>query len=331
MTSNTPSLRISLLDNSSHSLKRGYELWYQGHTTRDGWLLKEATFWIHHGIELALKQLLVQTNEYLVFDKVDEAVRKLVYLRRQPGMTNAGVLDLFEQDENGIVSVSFHNLIQRAALMLNLSELEEGAPLRTNIDELTRYRNKIVHFSIEMNVNEVSSLLSDILEPLLQLLASEVQDANFVNNSIPEIRRRAQPVRDLSQYYEVESVRRVERLLRKFNGQHVSGSLFSLEGDIVLPVFVGVAASTGAVDIGADIKAQSSSETWLVELKTRLVSGFIERTFDYLDRASKAIPNAKVWLVVMSEISPLHREKVKQHGFLVSSLDDIARLEQIVL
>ena len=61
----TPSLRIGLLDNSCHSLQRGYELWHQRQTTQDGWLLKEAVFWIHHGIELALKHLLVQTNEYI--------------------------------------------------------------------------------------------------------------------------------------------------------------------------------------------------------------------------------------------------------------------------
>ena len=42
-------------------------MWSKGRKKGDALLLKEAIIWIHHGIELSLKQLLVQTNEYLVF------------------------------------------------------------------------------------------------------------------------------------------------------------------------------------------------------------------------------------------------------------------------
>jgi hypothetical protein len=332
MTTNPSSLRIGLLDNSAHSLQRGYELWYQGQTTHDGWVLKEAIFWIHHGVELALKQLLVQTNEYLVFDKIDDAVRKLTHLRRQNGMANAGVLDLFNQDESGIVSVSFHNLVQRVAIMLNIRELEEGAPLRTYIDELTKYRNKIVHFSIEMNVSEISSLLSDVLEPLLQLLAREVKDANFKTNSIPAIRRRAQPIQTISHNYEIESISRIERLLCKFNGQTVSGELFGLDDDVVLPVFTNVNQSPhGSRDYGLDIHAKSASETWLIELKSRLSLAFIDRILLQLNRASQFAINSKIWLVVMSDVSPVYKERIKEKGIQISSIDDIVRLEQLLL
>jgi len=332
MTNNQPNLRISLLDNSAHSLQRGYELWYQGQTTQNGWVLKEAIFWIHHGIELALKQLLVQTNEYLVFEKIDEAVKKLAHLRRQNGMANAGVLDLFNQDESSVVSVSFHNLVQRVAIMLSIRELEEGAPLRTYIDELTKHRNKIVHFSIEMNVNEISSLLSDVLEPLLQLLAREVKDANFKRNGIPAIRHRAQPIRTINYNYEIESISRIERLLRKFNGQTVSGELFGLDGDVTLPVFTDVNQSLhGPKDYGLDVRAQSTSETWFIELKSRLSLAFIDQIILQLNKASQSAANSKVWLVVMSDVLPAHKERIKEKGIQISSLDDIVHLEQLLL
>ena len=163
------SLRIGLLENSCHSLKQGYGAWNKWQAAQDKWLLKEAVIWVHHGIELALKQLLVQTNDYLVFENVDKAVEELARLR---GKGNAAVsaLDLFEE-EKSITTVGFQKLIDRCAVMLNLADLTKGAVLRSRIDELTKYRNKTVHFQVEIVPAEVSTLLSDILDPLLSLLS----------------------------------------------------------------------------------------------------------------------------------------------------------------
>ncbi|WNO10504.1 hypothetical protein [Teredinibacter sp. KSP-S5-2] len=187
------SLKIGLLDNGAHSLKRGFEMWFQWKDSGDAWLLKESVIWVHHGIELLLKQLLVQTNEFLVFQDVNKAVERLGILRKKPGMEDAGVLDLFENDDK-VMSVGFRNLIERTAITLPIDELSDGAFLRRKIDQLTRYRNKIVHFSVELNVVEISSLLSDTLNPLLSLLAENVKDQKFVLKAIPEIRRLVQPI-----------------------------------------------------------------------------------------------------------------------------------------
>lgn len=323
----TPSLRIGLLDNSCHSLQRGYELWSRGQQTQDVWALKESIIWIHHGVELALKQLLVQTNEYLVFEQIDEAVRKLAHLRRQPGMSGAGVLDLFDHDDT-VVSVGFRRLIQRAALMLDIAELAEDAPLRTYVDELTRYRNKLVHFSVELNIAAITSLLSDLFEPLLVLLEREVDEVDFVQNCIPEIRRRAQPVRKLDMTLAVESERRIARLLQLFSGQQIPGELLGREGIIVLPVFSRVeeAGPTSRVDIEAD----GVDENWIVEVTLRLtprLSEIVER----LERARSSYGDAKVWLVIMSEIPHRNKLDLAQKGYLVSGLPEIVRLEQILL
>ena len=198
MRTQPSSLKIGLLDNSYHSLKRGYEMWNEWKESDNPWLLKESVIWVHHGIELALKQLLVQTNEFLVFQDVNKAVEKLGSLRKKKGMEKAGVLDLFEHDDT-VMSVGFKNLVDRTAITLSIPELAENADLRLKIDKLTKYRNKIVHFSIELDINIVANLLSEILEPLLFLLASEVKDENFKNVRIPEIRNIAQPVQKFSE------------------------------------------------------------------------------------------------------------------------------------
>jgi type I site-specific restriction-modification system R (restriction) subunit len=205
MANESPSLRIGLLDNSYHSLKRGYEMWSQWKKTEDAWLLKESIIWVHHGIELALKQLLAQTNAFLVFEDVNKAVQSLGNLREKKGMEKAGVLDLFDNDDK-IMSVGFRNLIERAAVTLSIPELTKNASLRQKIDELTKYRNKVVHFSIELDIASVSNLLSEILDPLLYMLEREVLDVAFTKNRIPEIRKIAQPVKKFSEQFRQEIV-----------------------------------------------------------------------------------------------------------------------------
>ena len=205
MTNSINSLKIGLLDNSYHSLKRGYEMWSHWHKSEDAWLLKESIIWVHHGIELALKQLLVEKNEFLVFDDIDRAVDRLRILRKNKGMENAGVLDLFDQDDK-IMSVGFRNLVERTAITLPVPELAEKEPLRLRIDELTKYRNKVVHFSVELDIAAVSNLLSDILDPLLSMLSREVKDINFRNVAIPDIRNKARPVQKFSEQFRLDIV-----------------------------------------------------------------------------------------------------------------------------
>ena len=205
MENQNPSLRIGLLDNSHHSLKRGYEMWSLWKKTDDAWLLKESIIWVHHGIELALKQLLAQTNAFLVFENVDAAIENLGKLRKKTGMEKAGVIDLFDNSDK-VKSVGFQNLIERVAVALSIPELAKNAPLRQKIDELTQYRNKIVHFSIELDITAISNLLSDILDPLLSMLERGVKDDNFIRNRIPEIREIAQPVKKFSEHFRQEIV-----------------------------------------------------------------------------------------------------------------------------
>ncbi|MDM8547760.1 hypothetical protein QUF61_14810 [Candidatus Venteria ishoeyi] len=193
----TPTLHIDLLTNCCHSLQRGYELWEEGQDSNNGWLLKEAVFWIHHGIELALKQLLVQTNEFLVFSDVDKAVDKLAKLRRaSPDKT---VLDLFDE-KDAPLSVGFKDLLPRCAIMLNLNELAENQVLQQSIEELTRYRNKIVHFSIRLDIGKVVRLLAEILTPLIRLLESRISEP-FKTDCLPKIKQHVRNTEVLAQIF----------------------------------------------------------------------------------------------------------------------------------
>ncbi len=343
MNQQTPSLRIGLLENCYHSLKRGYELWGEGQRKQDAWLLKEAIIWIHHGIELGIKQLLVQTNEYLVFEDVDKAVRQLTNLRKQN--PDVSVLDLFEQ-ENPAFSVSFHKAVERAAVMLNLDDLSERSKLRTNIDELTKYRNKIVHYSINIDFDRIVVLLSETMTDFLGLLETAIEDNNFSKVYIKEIRQASLPLTKRFLLLEKEAITRIVNLMHYFNCQKVTGYLFGSNEDIILPRFKSInqnfAQQLENRAVYLDIKAETENkEVWIVEVKRGSMNtsmnhdviaqlNYYKSSFIEISKELN-VSDIKAWFISLNEgFNILRKEEFKEAGILVSSLSDIEKLEEII-
>lgn len=185
MTTNGSKLEVGLLDNACHSLLRGFEFLGTSINEQDKLLLKEAVVWIHHGIELSLKYLLVQENEFLVFDNIDKAVQKLGILRKKQA-SQMGVLELFQHSETPY-TVGYGKAIERAAMMLDLQELAKNEPLRKQLDKLANFRNQIIHFTIDIYIDEVTGMLVRLMRPFLGVLKREVNDENFVSEWIPRI------------------------------------------------------------------------------------------------------------------------------------------------
>lgn len=237
MTTTATPLKIDLLTNCCHSLKRGYELWEQWYNTQDDWLLKEAIFWIHHGIELAFKQLLIQTNEFLVVEELDKAVDKLVKAGSSPS-PSVGALALLEQE--AIYVVGFQKLVDRCAIILHLDPLrvkKEEKNLRAKIDELTSLRNKIAHFAVELQIQTVANLLADILAPLLKLLEENLKDDNFTQKCLPELRNKVQTVKMVNEFFGISPALMVpwftgrEEVLQQLDDQLKQHGTAILTGD----------------------------------------------------------------------------------------------------
>lgn len=331
MPKDEASLKIGLLDNASHSLKRGYEQWHHGREAKDPMMLKEAVIWVHHGIELTLKQLLVQASEYLVFENIDEAISKLDKLRkRSAALEQATVLDLFEHGQ-GAFTVGFSKLLERVAVMLDVTELRQGAPLRRSIDDLALYRNKIVHFSVTINVAEVAVLLFDILDPLLSVLDREIADARFKSTCIPDLRRLAKSVTDFSQDLVVESEEQIKRILYQMRGRVVDGELLGTTDPVLFPEFVEISRG-GTAEIVSDLEARSSTEDWVVEIKLRipfLNLGIVLEQLEalggfYRERTGR---EPKVWLVVLGGLPATVKSELGKSGIFVSTRDDLIQLE----
>ena len=343
MNQNKSSLSIGLLDNCYHSLKRGYELWniVKERNDRneinpdDGWLLKESIIWVHHGIELAFKKMLAQVNECFIFEKLDDEKfwRALGKYKKDnkdyiaiEGTNNISIIHLFNEDVDS-KSISFTQALTRAVLMLDIEELSDKpkkTDFRKSIDRLTNYRNRLIHFSLDLNIDEVTVLLGELLEPLLTLLKTHIKDSNFTDNYLPKIRDTAKGVQELAKTKTEKNQERIINIMKAFKGKEVPGHIFNQEDDrFRLPTFSKVQKTQNiAVDIIGHI---SGDEKWLVQIKIGTLFFMGDLPYFKTEKYGKCI---KKWLVFLTPVDSSKIERLKEAGLLVSSLKEIEELEK---
>jgi len=344
MNPNKSSLSIGLLDNCYHSLKRGYELWNivnerndrNERNADDGWLLKESIIWVHHGIELALKKMLAQVNECFIFEKLDDEKfwRALGKYKKNnkdyidiEATNNISIIHLFNEDVDS-KSISFTQALTRAVLMLDIEELSaqpNKTDFRKNIDRLTNYRNRLIHFSLDLNIDEVTVLLGELLEPLLTLLKTHIKDSNFIDNYLPKIMETAKGVQELAKTKTEKNQERIINIMNAFKGKEVPGHIFNQEDDrFRLPTFSKV--KTNKKNIAVDIIGHiSGDETWLVQIKRGTLFFMGDLPYFKTEKYGKSI---KKWLVFLTPVDSSKIERLKESGLLVSSLKEIEELEK---
>ncbi|MBD2726691.1 hypothetical protein H6G96_10200 [Nostoc sp. FACHB-892] len=328
-------LRLSLEQNCYHSLKKGYTLYNEADKTKDGWLLKESLIWIHHGIELGIKLLLVQTNEYLIFENVDIALTQLLTLRQaQP---NATILDLFEEPESPR-SVTLITAMKRVAIMLKISDLLKDSELEKNIILLNEYRNKIVHYSVNLEFETVHPLVLKAVEQFLSLLENNIKDEQFIKDYLPEIRRIDIPMRSLFEIVTKNVKNRILTLINLFDGQKVSGKLFNLEQDISLPKFeIESLNITEEAYYRVIVEAETlNKEKWIVILQAgvpnhhliqSLYHTVLTRKITQQDQQEKTI----IWLINFSGqhlIKNTICETFQKWDVLISDQGNLQKIEQ---
>jgi len=158
--------KITLLQNGVHSLERGFQRFDEYLREGDAFLLKEAIMFIHHGIELLLKQLLAQANEFLIFSDLRQVVRKQQQAKKQ----SVHLLDL----EDPPHTATYLDVIERVDAFLDVPEFDAG--LQKALRELNRWRNMLEHYAIEADREAILRLLADIRVPLLAVFKAHIPD-----------------------------------------------------------------------------------------------------------------------------------------------------------
>lgn len=165
MVKNNDEFRITLLENGIHSLERGFDSVDEYlRKEEDEFLLKEAILFIHHGIELLLKQLLAQESRFLIFSNLRRVVKKQRHANQES-------IDIFSL-ENPPHTITYRDAIDRVDAFLDAPEFNHH--LQHDLRELNRMRNQIEHYAIRTGKVETVRLLSKIRAPLIELFEAEI-------------------------------------------------------------------------------------------------------------------------------------------------------------
>lgn len=317
-SSNVQRFTISLRENGIHSLERGVTA-YADYTARgDKLLLKDAIMFLHHGIELLMKEILVQTSPYLIFEDLTKAAQKQREADKQS-------IDIFSL-KNPPKTVTYEEAINRVAVFIKPAELSEQ--LVNDLIELNRLRNQLEHYAIEADESDLVKLLSDLQDPLLELFEKRiggVKKSTFqkVNQGFARARMAA------SQAYAQEQV--VADLMKKFRGQKVSGKLFNFDSEVTLPQFSKVEREFESLS-GLprwDIIGKGDEVSWLVEVKGKSGIETLLQTINFMGNY-KRLPRTQAWLVVFNEISSEITSRAKLNGIFITGQNEWLELAKTI-
>lgn len=321
--------QISLRENGEHSIKKSLESYSEYEKTKDQMLLKDAILFLHNGIELLMKEMLVRENEYLIFVDLKDVKTKQKEARKK----GLGIFFI----EYPPKSVTYEEAYERVEAFINPPELNET--LLKYLGKLNRLRNQLEHYAIDADKEEVVQLLEAIHKPILNLFEKHLGPLTQLQT--PQIIEAWQSITNSQQLFKRVN-HEVAELIRKFNGQKVSGSLFGLEGKITLPKFdsiiendyINVDGVNGSMQIGVDIFASSigsagkASTKWVVETRpagTQRILLTIQQLSFYAKQTG-SIP----WLVIFDNIPDSARKDAKNLNVMTSNRQDFETLSQLV-
>jgi hypothetical protein len=314
-----PSFKISLKENGLHSLWRGIEAYQKYARTQDKWLLKEAIMFVHHGIELLMKEMLARHSEYLIFDDIGpDTVKK----QKKANREEIGIFYLPKPPK----TATYLDAISRVEAFIQPQELDEA--LATRLYELNQLRNQLEHYAIEADAERIVKLLGNIREPLLDLF--EAQIGGVKKEEPREVSSTWVDIKNIASEALLKEVE-VAEMVQHFQGQEVPGSIFNFDGVIVLPTFKKVAQGVRLNELRRteiDILAESDSETWVIEVK---IGRFLRsQGLHRVSAVSSALGNARPWLVFFGELQDSMRELARDLGILLTGYQEWQELKTLI-
>jgi hypothetical protein len=312
-------LTISLRENGLHSLWRGIDSYGIYDEKHDKLVLKDAIMFLHHGVELLMKEILVAHSPFLIFEDLKDAASK----QKQANDSGMGIFFL----EKPPKTVTYEEAIKRVSAFIQPPELTEK--LQNDLKELNRFRNQLEHYAIETDKELITQLLAALHEPLLNLFERQLGSIRKVQ---PErVNRVWREVEDKARFYNMAE-KEVFELVEQFNGQKVPGQLFNRAGEFTLPEFEKIypnhLLSTNGIQHEFDIFCEGKEGNWVVEVK----GGHIARleSVAQIHRRSRSV-KAQAWFVTFSEVTASMREFSQENNVLLTGISELRELQKILL
>lgn len=311
--------KIDLRENGVHSLWRGIESFEEYDRAEDKMLLRDAIMFLHHGVELLMKEILVKHSPFLIFEDLRDASKK----QRRADDLGVGIFFLDKPPR----TVTFEEAINRVGAFVKPAELTDN--LQANLTELNRLRNQLEHYAIEADREEVTQLLADLGDPLLELF--EAQIGGIRRLQTPKVIKAWDKVQHSARFYsQLEA--EVFDLVTQFKGQQAPGRLFGIEGEFTLPTFEQVWANPvlspdEGIRYEVDILGEGEGSPWMVEVKGG--PRIDMRVMDQLAFRGQIL-KARIWLVAFSEISMAAREAARKRGILITGPSEWEELKGLI-
>ena len=310
---------ISLRENGLHSLWHGIESYGIYDRTQDKLMLKDAIMFLHHGVELLMKEILTKHSTFLIFEDLRDAATK----QKQADDSGIGIFFLDKPPK----TVTYEEAIKRVSAFVKPPELTTD--LQTNLNKLNQFRNQLEHYAIEADKENIIKLLAALHEPLLELFDNQLGGVR--EHQPAKVSQLWNKVQNSAKFYS-ELEREAFDLVTHFKGQKVPGRLFGVEGEFALPTFTDILANQRVSMQGMfreiDILGEGQGFRWVVEIKgtPRIGQSAIDQVFS-LSHALKAKP----WLIVFAELPESMRKAAHAYGVLITGIREWKELKGLIL
>lgn len=156
----TSTFKITLLENGLNSIIKGIEYLnnYESNS-KDLFDLKYGITFFHNGVELLLKEILV--NKFGNEEIIDKKDSKLSEKYRLANENSISIFDL----ENPVKTITFTYVLQKIGKQLKLDN-----NLKKQLEELQSIRNSLEHYGINKELKKVESLLLKLKFPMIDWL-----------------------------------------------------------------------------------------------------------------------------------------------------------------
>lgn len=314
-------IQITLIENGEHSLRKGIEAYKlfqkkRGETSEKKMLLKEALMFIHQGVELLLKEILVRKSEFLIFSDLKLATKKQLQADRE----GKGIFYLDKPPH----TVTYSEAIDRVCAFIEKLDVE----FQKSLNELNNFRNQIEHYQIDVTKEEIEKIIEEVLPPLEKLLEEKLS----IQLS-PDLEEEIKVIQDLSikrhQFYS-NAEKQFSEILPLLSEEKLSKDLMFSEQEVKIPKFNEIIKeprdlnNNGNFRYIPDFLIKTEKGDWIVEIKG---NQFADHTFYRLfDLVDKLEIKPQLWLVTIGEIKNKSlKRKLKEKGIYVSNLLELIK------
>lgn len=167
-------MKFNLLTNGIDSLRASYERIERINQLAEGveHNVKDAIMYLNHANEILFKLVLKNNKEYLMFEDISQ------YMKAKAAMVQQNKTNVFDINPK-LKTVNFSEAIRRLEF---LCDVEISPKFKGALEFLNQNRNKIMHFEIDLTVEEVSILIEKL--KVCQNLSIEFFNKHLKNKNV---------------------------------------------------------------------------------------------------------------------------------------------------